>query len=123
MEHAVREQRETPREDAPQERVGRDRAGGRLLERVNQVVQRGLENGEEAQAHAGRAELWADPVDFARGRPAEDEQTGREEDGSRHHRREAGLGDGAVVVRLVALDIEALVGDVGDGAEEDADEK
>jgi len=123
VEHGVHEQREAPREDAPQEGVRRDRAGRHLLEGIDEVVERGLEDGEEAEAHAGRADLGADPVHVPRRRPAEDEHTRGEDDGAQHHGREARLGHGAVVVGLVALDVEALVGDVGDGAEEGADEQ
>jgi len=43
------------------------------------------------------------------GRPAEDEETGGEEDGADHHWGEAGFRDGAVVVLNEAAGIEGVI--------------
>lgn len=61
-------------------------------------------------------------MDIFRAGPAEDEQAGGEEDGSDHHGRETGLGDGEVVVGFEALDVEPLIEKIEGCAEENADE-
>ena len=52
MEHRVHEQRERRREDASQKGVCGDSGGGEFLERVDEIVQRCLKDGEESKAHA-----------------------------------------------------------------------
>lgn len=121
-EHDVREERETAGEETAEEGVGRDRARRDLLERVDEVVQRRLEDGEEAEAHEHGADEGPDPVDLRVPRPAEDEEAGGEQDRADHHGGQAGFGDGEVVVGAEALDVEFLVEEVDAGGEEDADE-
>lgn len=121
-EHDAREEREAAGEQAAEESICRDGAGSVLLEGIDEVVQGGLEDGEEAEAHGDGAGVGADPVDVLCAGPAEDEQAGGEEDGSDHHGREAGLRNGEIVVGFEALDVESLVEEVEGCAEEDADE-
>lgn len=109
MEHGTHKQRKDAREQRTQERVCGDGAGGVPLEGVDEVVERGLEDGEEAEAHAGEADAGRKPEDV-RGRcPAEYEEAGSEEDGAEHHGGEAGFGDGFVVVALELAGVEFVV--------------
>lgn len=131
MKHDAREQRKRAGEHTPQESISRDGAGGYFLERIDEVVQCCLEDGEEAEAHKYGADIWCDPGDiFCAGGgevvvacPGEAEETACEDDGTQHHGWETGFGDGEVVVCFEAGDVEALVEEVDDGAEEDADEE
>lgn len=50
-EHDAREEREAAGEQAAEESICGDGAGGVLLEGIDEVVQGGLEDGEEAEAH------------------------------------------------------------------------
>lgn len=74
MEHRVHEQWESSREHTSQESVRSDGRGGEFLERVNEVVERRLEDGEEAETHADQTDHGRNPVDGLGGSPAEDEK-------------------------------------------------
>lgn len=122
MEHDMGEHRERAGEHTAHEGIRRDGARGDLLEGIDEVVQGSLEDGEEAEAHKDGAEDGADPVDAGViARPSEEEEATGEDDGAEHHGRQTGFGDGKVVVCLEAFDVEVLVAEVDDGAEEDAD--
>lgn len=109
MEHRVNKQRECCRKNTSQKSIGGDCGSGESLERVNEVVERRLENGKEAEAHADEPDHGRDPRGGFLGRPAEDEEPAREEDGANHHWWEAGFGDGFVVVGLEFDDVEFVV--------------
>ena len=79
------------------------------MEGVDEVVERSLEDGEEAETHADESDHGCNPVDGFGGGPAEDEEPPREEDGADHHGREPGFGHGFVVVGLEFLDVEFVV--------------
>lgn len=123
MKHNLREERKRARKHTAQEGIRRDGAGSDLLERIDKVVQRSLEDSEEAEAHEDGADNGADPVDFVRevACPGEEEEAGCENDRAEHHGRETGFGNGEVVVCFEAGDIEFLVEEVDGCAEEDAD--
>ena len=131
MKHNTSEQRKRAGEHTPQESISRDSTGGYFLERVDEVVQGCLEDGEEAETHEDGADVGCDPRDVlgALGGevvvacPGEAEEAACKDDGAEHHRWETGFGDGEVVVCFEAGDVEALVEEVDDGAEEDADEE
>jgi len=74
MEHRINKQRESCRKHTPQKGICSDGRGGEFLERVDQVVERGLEDGEEAEAHAYQPDHGRDPGDAFGGRPAENEE-------------------------------------------------
>lgn len=121
MKHGRSEKRETAREQRAQERIRGDSASCRALEGIDKVVESGLEDGEESEAHHHGAENRSDPVDVFRARPAEHEHACGEEDGAQHHGRESCFGHGAVVVRFEAADVVTLVAEVDGRADEDAD--
>lgn len=131
MKHNISEHRKRTGEHTPQERISRNSAGGYFLERIDEVVQGCLEDGEEAEAHENGADVGCDPGDVlgAGGGevvvagPGEAEEATCEDDGAEHHGWETGFGDGEVVVCFEAGDVEALVEEVDGGAEEDADEE
>jgi hypothetical protein len=109
MKHGVHKQRERRRKDRPQERIRSHGARRVLHKRVDEVVQRRLEDGEEAEAHEHEARAGRDPEDRGRRRPAEHEEPGGEEYRADHHGREARFGNGLVVVRFEAPDVEPVV--------------
>ncbi len=105
-----------------QEGIRRDGGGRVRLERVDQVVEGGLEDGEEARAEHDEPDARDDPVDVLAGGPARHELAGAEQDGADHHGRQALLGHSAVSRRVVGLVVEGLVEHVGGGAEQGAEE-
>lgn len=116
MEHGIRKERKAAREQTPKKRIRGDSTSRKSLERVDQVIQRSLENSEEAESHKHGADVGPDPVDMGRAGPGEDEEAGSEENRADHHGRETGFGDGAVVVCFEAGDVEPLVEEVEGGA-------
>lgn len=121
MKHSIREKWERARKHGAQESVRCDCTGRDFLERIDEIVQRGLEDGEEAEAHHYGADDRSDPVDVLRACPAKDEHPACEKEGAEHHRWKSGLWDGAVIIRFEAFDVEALVGEVDYCSDEDAD--
>lgn len=118
----ARDQRKRAGEATPHERVGRHRARAVLGKRVDQIVDRALEDGEEAKAHARGRDVGRDPRDGFVGRPAEHELAASKKNAAEHHGRETRFGDGAAAVGTEAGEVEFLVEEVDDGAKKDADE-
>ena len=87
MQHRSDEKRKGARKRRSQESVGGHGAGRVALEGVDQVVESGLEDGEEAEADEDGADARGDPVDGGAGGPGEDEETGAEGEGAAHHGR------------------------------------
>ena len=85
MQQRPDEQRERTGKDTAQECVRRDGAGGVPLERVDEVIQRGLEDSKEAQSYEDGADAWCNPVDVGRRGPGEDEEPGAETQTAHHH--------------------------------------
>lgn len=67
--------RERARETATQERICGYRRRSVQCESVDEVVQRGLEDGEEACPHHHEADAGNDPVDARQSRPTHEELT------------------------------------------------
>ena len=109
MEHRVHEQWERRREDTSQKGISSDCWGGEFLERVDEVVQRCLEDGEESKAHADQAYHGCYPWDTFVGGPAEDEKAAWKKDRADHHWWEASFWDCFVVVLLEFFDVEFVV--------------
>jgi hypothetical protein len=109
MEHRIHKQRKRRRKHASKEGIGGNGRGGEFLKRVDQIVERCLEDGEEAEAHADQPDHGRDPWDVFGGCPAEDEKPAGEEDGAQHHWREPRFGDGFIVVLGESFDIEFVV--------------
>lgn len=108
--------------DATEQGVGRHRARGVPLEGVDDVVQRRLEDGDDAGPGHDQPDHGRDPVEMGGRRPAREEDAAGEEETADHHGRQAGLGDGEVARRVELADVEVLVAVVDGAAEEDADE-
>lgn len=124
MQHGTYEERECGSAEAPQESVCGDGAGGvAALKSVDEVVECGLEDGEEADADEGRADARGDPVHAPTGRPREQEQARGEEDGADHHGWQAGLWHGDVAVESESLRVVALVAEVDGCADDHAREE
>lgn len=92
------------------------------MEGIDEIVEGGLEDCEEAEAHKDGADVGRDPVDIWAAGPAEDEEACGEDDRPEHHGWETGFGNGEVVVLFEAGDVELLVVEVDACAHEDADE-
>lgn len=124
--HGRHDQRERGSEAAPQEGVRRHGARGVYLEGVDEVVQRGLEDGIEAAPGEVEADDGHDPGDARVRGPARDELAAGEQDRPQHHGREALLGHGVVPRRVVRLVVVELVRDVDactrDGAQAEGQE-
>ncbi len=80
-----------------------------FLEGGDEVVEGGLEDGEEAEAHEVEADEGREPEDMAGGAPAKHEEAAGEEDRAEHHRGEAGFRDGLVVVGVEFNGVELIV--------------
>lgn len=91
MKHRVNEQREHGGENGAKESVRCNGTGCIFLERVDEIVQCSLEDSEESEAHAEKANTWCKPKNVDATRPTKDEETGSKEDGSDHHRWKASL--------------------------------
>ena len=112
MIHGVDKQRKDRREKTPQESRRRHRARRIPLKGVDQIIQRGLEDGEEAEPqHPGPDTRRHPRVCFGR-RPPEDEEPRREEHGSDHHGREPRFGDGPIAIGCVPAIVVSIIGDV-----------
>ena len=61
MKHRVRKQGEASRADTTQKCSCCHRTRRIRLKRIDQVIQRGLKNGEEAETHADGTETGCDP--------------------------------------------------------------
>ncbi len=70
MQHLSYEQWKSSRECTPQERIRRDGRSSISLESVDEIVDRGLEDGEEASATNHDANHRCDPVNFGIRRPS-----------------------------------------------------
>ncbi|KAG8413361.1 hypothetical protein J3458_012930 [Metarhizium acridum] len=105
-----------------QKGIRRNGRGGVRLEGVDEVVEGGLEDGEEAGPEHDEAEARDDPVDGRAGGPSEQELAGAEEHGAQHHGRQPLLGDGAVAGGVVGAVVQGLVVDVEGAAEHGADQ-
>nr|POE94622.1 hypothetical protein CFP56_16859 [Quercus suber] len=121
-QHGRDKERKGAGEGAAQEGVGGNGAGGVALKGVDEVVERGLEDGEEAEAHEGDGDAGHEPEDRRRARPREHEEARDEDDAAEHHGRQARLGHRPAAVGLPARDVEALVQQVAGGAERDAEQ-
>lgn len=63
MKHNLREQRERAGEHTPHECIRCNRTRSELLKRIDEVVQRGLEDSEESETHEDGPDDRRDPVD------------------------------------------------------------
>lgn len=79
MIHRSHDQRKRSRETRSQKRIRRNRRGGIQLKRVDQVIQRRLEDGEEARSEHHQPDARDDPVHARVRRPACEELTAAEE--------------------------------------------
>jgi hypothetical protein len=109
VEHRMNKQRKHRRKNTPQKRIGSNRTRRIFLKRINEIVQRCLENSEEAESHADESDARSEPEYVAVGCPAEDEEAGSEKDGADHHWRQARFGSGAVAVCLEFSDVKFVV--------------
>jgi hypothetical protein len=106
MKHRRRKQREHAGQQAPHRRRDGHRARGVQLERIDQVVQRHLEDGQRADPDQHGRDAGANPVDASAGRLAEEEEACGKEERADRHRREPRFGDGARVVADVLAVVE-----------------
>jgi hypothetical protein len=101
MKHRRRKQREHAGQQAPHRRRDGHRARGVQLERIDQVVQRRLEDGQRAGP----------------GRLAEEEEACGKEERAGRHRREPRFGDGGASCCRCTCGCRRGVEDVEEGAE------
>ena len=85
MKHDISEEGETAREQTSQESVRGDSTGRNLLEGIDEVIQGGLEDGKEPEAHADSANDRSDPMDMGITGPGEDEEASGEDNRAEHH--------------------------------------
>jgi len=109
LEHLFGEQREGSCEYAPDQRACCERACSIDLEGINKIIDRALEDAEEAESHQRCGETATNPVYFRIARPSKYEEANDEDDGSNHHGPQASFRNGFVVVSLELSDIESLV--------------
>ena len=119
----VDKQRKDAGEEAAQKGVDCDRTGRVLLKGVDEIVQRGLEDGEEAKANKDGSDDGCDPVNALVRGPAKEEETSRQEDGADHHRWQSSLRHRSPIVGHELLHVELVVPDVERGGEENADQQ
>lgn len=79
------------------------------MKSINEVIQGGLENGEEADADEDGGEDTGAEGHGWRGGPGEDEESCGEDDGAEDHWGESCFGDGSVAVLLESVEVVALV--------------
>ena len=73
MKHGIREQRKATSEQTPKESIRCHRAGCKLLKRIDQIVQRSLENSKEAESHHYSTGIRTNPVDIRCAGPSKNE--------------------------------------------------
>ena len=110
--------RECRGEETSQESIGSNSTRRVSLECIDKIIQRRLEDGEEANADHDTPHLRREPVHTRRRRPREDEQAGGEDHRADHHGRQSRLGHRSAVVGFEPLLVVLLVEDV-DGASGD----
>lgn len=109
MKHRTHKQRKHGSKYRSQESIRSDGGCGVALERIDEVVECGLEDREEAESHADESYTGSQPENMVGGGPAENEESGGKEDGADHHGWKASFRDGFVVVLLESADIEFVV--------------
>lgn len=79
------------------------------LERINKIIDRALEDAEEAKADQSCSDATTSPVYSRIARPSKYEQSNDEDDGSDHHRPQPSFRHRSIIVGLELGDVEFLV--------------
>lgn len=116
MKHGSNDERKRTREAGTQKGVRRNRASSVLSERVDEVVERSLEDVDKALANHEEADDRNDPVDVGRGCPAHEEEARCEDDRAEHHGWESSFWYSVVTCCVVDFVVVALAIDGVDGA-------
>jgi hypothetical protein len=123
IEHESRKQRENAPEAGAHESVCGDSRGGKHEVCVNDVVEQGEKDGEDAEAGEKAAEHGDDPVYVSSvACPSEPEQTGGKQHTADHTNRQAPFGNGDVVVGFEFADVAGVVEDDDDEGDDFADD-
>ena len=127
MIHGINKQWKDSREQTPQKRRRRHRAGRIALKGIDQVIERRLKDREEAEPQHRGTDTRRDPRIGLRRRPAKDEEPRSEEDGSEHHGRQPGFRHGFVPISREPVIVVPIVRDIDataqDNSRQDSEER
>ena len=93
------------------------------MERIDEIIQRALENRKEAEPQHRGTNAGRDPGDRLIGRPAEDEEPRGKEHGPDHHGRKPRFWNGFVAVGDVASVVELIVKNISEATERNTSEE
>jgi hypothetical protein len=109
MKHWSNKQRENCREDRSQECVCCYRTCPKPLKSVDEIIQGGLEDGEESKTHADESNARCKPEYALIRCPSEHKKTSCEEDSPDHHWEETGFWYGSIIVRFKSSSVQSVV--------------
>ncbi len=116
MKHGSHNERKCTRKAGTQKGIRSHGTSSVLRKRVDEVVERSLENVDEALADHEETDDRDDPVDVGRGCPAHEEEARCEDDGAEHHGWKSSFRYGMVACCMVDFVVVALAIDGVDGA-------